>query len=178
MPRARSLLVVALTAMALLSHTRPTTAQEVRWRHDYAAARKEATETGRPLFFDVGTEACFWCKKLDATTFRDPRVVQILNERFVPVKIDAGKDARLANGLGAEGYPTLVVATPDGKVAGRHAGYADTAQLTALMSKAPAPGPAARPPGETEPNTGLRTKDQIEAELAALFPKIAAGLDR
>ena len=49
--------------------------QEVNWRHDYTTARKEASETGKPLLMDFGTEACVWCRKLDATTFRDPRVV-------------------------------------------------------------------------------------------------------
>ncbi|VTT98133.1 protein disulfide-isomerase : Thiol:disulfide interchange protein-like protein OS=Planctomyces limnophilus (strain ATCC 43296 / DSM 3776 / IFAM 1008 / 290) GN=Plim_1636 PE=4 SV=1: Thioredoxin_7 [Gemmataceae bacterium] len=119
----------------------PAGAQDVKWRHDYAAARREAAETGKPLLLDFGTEACVWCRKLDGTTFRDPKVARLLNDRFIPVKIDATKYEKLTSMLGIDGFPTLLLATPDGKVAGRHAGYADVSQLTALLGKAPAPNP-------------------------------------
>ena len=146
-----------------------------QWRTDYSAARKEAAETGRPLLLDFGTDACFWCKKLDATTFRDPQVVKTLNERFVAVKVDAQRNPRLAEALQIESYPTLVLATPDGKVIGRHVGYADVAQLTALLGKAPAPA-APKPPAPVMEKRVA--KDEIDAGLAALFPEIAAALDR
>jgi thioredoxin-like negative regulator of GroEL len=121
----------------------------VKWRDDYAAARQEAASSGRPLLLDFGTEDCFWCRKLDATTFRAPAVVQTLNERFVSVKVDAEKMEALVRALSVESYPTLIVASADGRVLGRHAGYADVAQLSALLEKAPARGGAsvARPAG-------------------------------
>ncbi|WP_439622040.1 thioredoxin family protein [Gemmata sp.] len=190
----------------------PASAQDVKWRHDYAAARREAAETGKPLLLDFGTEACVWCRKLDGTTFRDPKVVRVLNDRFVPVKIDANKYEKLTSMLGIDGFPTLVLATPDGKVAGRHAGYADVPQLTALLGKAPAPNPPApavvtasattpavpvpvpvvpaipppapvrpAPPMVAEESSAdrlLRAREQIDADLAALHPKIATSLER
>ena len=63
-------------------------AQEVRWRPDYAAARKEAAATGKPMLLDFGSENCSWCRKLDSTTFRDRSVIELLNDRFIPVKVD------------------------------------------------------------------------------------------
>jgi thioredoxin-like negative regulator of GroEL len=143
----------------------------MKWRHDYDAARKEAAATGRPLLFDIGTEACGWCKKLDATTLRDPAVVRALNDRFIPVRVDAGKNAKLADGLGAEGYPTLVLAAPDGKVVGRHAGYADVAQLTALLRKAPA-AKVAPAPGADE------VRARLDASAAAALRQILDDLNR
>jgi thioredoxin-like negative regulator of GroEL len=158
-------------------------AEDVKWRNDYAAARKEATETGRPLLFDFGTEACFWCKKLDATTFRDPKVVKLLNERFIPVKIDGNKYPQLTSTLKVEGFPTLIVASHDGKVLGRRDGYADVAELMTLLDKAPAPvapkpvqPPAPKPLTDAEKQAIL--KKEIDAGLAALFPEIVASLGR
>jgi thioredoxin-related protein len=168
-------------------------AQEVRWRNDYVAARREAVETGKPLFLDFGTEACFWCKKLDATTFRDPKVVKLLNERFIPVRIDASREARLTGALQIEGYPTLILATAGGKVVGRHVGYADVVQLTALLNKSPTPTPPhvpgapavspvpaaliAPPAPMSEAEKQQRRKAELDAGLTALFPEIAAALD-
>ncbi len=175
MPRMHLVLSAVLVIGALLSTTAPATAQDVRWRTDYSAARREAKETGRPLLLDFGTEGCVWCRKLDATTFRDPKMVKLLNDRFIPVKIDANKEQRLTNALGIESFPTLVLASPDGKVIGRHVGYGDVAELTALLNKAPAPPAVAV---ETEAERRKREKEQLDANLAALYPEIAAALDR
>jgi thioredoxin-related protein len=172
MPRTQ-LLATTVAALSVLALAPAASAQDVKWRHDYAAARKEATETGRPLLLGFGTEACFWCKKLDGTTLRDPAVVALLNEKFIPVKVDGGKNPRMTEALGIDGFPTLIVATPDGKVVGRHPGYADAAQMTTLLGKAPAPTAVA--PEVVNPRT---TEQQLDADLAALHAKLAAALDR
>ncbi|MBX9622267.1 MAG: DUF255 domain-containing protein [Gemmataceae bacterium] len=125
-------------------------AQEVRWRHDYPAARKEATAANKPLLLDFGSEDCVWCRKLDATTFRNPAVVELLNDRFVPVKVDGEKDAWLSRAAGVEAFPTLIVLSAEGKVLARNDGYADAGKLLPLLRQAiptrpvaPAKSPAA-----------------------------------
>jgi thioredoxin-related protein len=109
--------------------------QEVEWRTDYNKARQEATEKNRPLLLDFGTEACFYCKKLDATTFRDPAVAALLNKSFVPLRIDAEKNAALADALRVERYPTLVLAAPDGKILATQEGYLDATRCHELLQR-------------------------------------------
>src|SRR5437899_3635023 len=77
-------------------------AQEVAWRQDYPSARKEAAEKNRPLLIDFGTEHCFYCKKLDELVFHEPAVAGMLNERFIPLRIDAEREPRLAGDLHVE----------------------------------------------------------------------------
>src|SRR5262245_3665361 len=88
-------LPVVMSALVLAACARSAPAQELSWRHDYNAARTEAAETGRPIMIDFGTESCFWCKKLDLTTFRDPAVASLLNEQFVALKVDAEREVLL-----------------------------------------------------------------------------------
>ena len=107
----------------------PANGQEVQWRHDYTAARREAAATGRPLLIDVGTRYCFYCRRLDATTFRDPAVVGVMNQAFIPLKIDADHDPALADALGVQGYPTLVLAGPNGTIVDVLSGYVDAAHF-------------------------------------------------
>ena len=230
MQQANPRLWAIIVTVIVLSCSTPARAQELAWRRDYASARKEATETGRPLLLDFGTEGCVWCRKQDATTFRDPRVVKSLNERFIPVKIDAEREQRLTQSLGIESFPTLVLASAEGKVLGRQVGYADASQLMAMLSKAPAKQDAA-PPAPTrvfmtstqiaqaradydgrrysecvlhcqqiittnsaasetqearvllqkiaaDPLATQRLKDQIDANLSTLQPRLAAALER
>jgi thioredoxin-related protein len=120
-------------------------AEEVQWRHDYNAARKEAEQKNRPLVIDFYMHPCFFCDKLDASTFRDPTVVRLMNERFIPLKIDKEQEAALAQSLHIENYPTLILAAADGKILDTMVGYRDAAQLLQALKRAlPAP-PAADP---------------------------------
>lgn len=43
----------------------------------------------KPMFIDVYTSWCGWCKKMDASTFQDPTVAAYLNRNFYAVKLDA-----------------------------------------------------------------------------------------
>src|SRR4051794_39354852 len=88
-----------LVGLALAVRPQPAPAQQVQWRSDYNAARKEANELGRPLLIDFGTENCLWCKRLDLSTFRDPAVVALLNEQFVTLKVDAEREPALTQTL-------------------------------------------------------------------------------
>ena len=95
----------------------------VTWLDDYNAARREAHDKNLPLVIDFSTQNCIWCRKLEATTFRDPFVVKMLSERFVALRLDGEKDASLAKSLNVTGYPTLVFADAEGKILAKQDGY-------------------------------------------------------
>jgi thioredoxin-related protein len=121
------ILIATLIATALCGNS--ACGQEIHWRKDYNLARKEALEKDLPLFLDFGTENCFWCKKLEATTFREPAIHGLLNERFIPLHVDANVETRLTELLNVRSYPTLVLAAPDGKILGTLEGYVEAPRL-------------------------------------------------
>jgi thioredoxin-related protein len=43
----------------------------------------------KPMFIDVYTDWCGWCKRMDQTTFQDQNIANYLNANFYPVKLDA-----------------------------------------------------------------------------------------
>jgi thioredoxin-related protein len=112
------------------------TAQEVEWRHDYAAARREAREKQRPIVATFGTLSCVWCKRLEALTFRDPGVIKQLNEQFIPLKIDAEREPELVQTLQIQKYPTLVLAAPDGTILESHEGFVEVAHFNQQLNRA------------------------------------------
>src|SRR6516165_9817254 len=91
-------------------------AQEILWRKDYNEARREAEAKNLPLVLEFSTESCFWCRRLEATTFQEPTVVRLMNQRFIPLKVDAYRDAMLTQALRIQSFPTVVLAGPDGKI--------------------------------------------------------------
>ena len=130
--------LICLCCVSGLMHTfflSTTIAQEVEWRLDYGRARQEAVEKNRPLVIDVGTENCHYCKQLDLHTFKDPAIVAMLNERCIPLKIDADHHAKLAEALRVEYYPTLVFASAEGKILGYQQGYIEATPLHERLNK-------------------------------------------
>jgi tetratricopeptide (TPR) repeat protein len=111
-------------------------AQEVQWRTDYKKAREESAQKGLPIVLDIGTETCFWCKQLDARTFTDPAVIALLNERCIPLKVDATKQTTLAEALRIQSYPTLVFAGPDGRIIGFQEGFVEAPRMKELLTHA------------------------------------------
>lgn len=107
----------------------------IQWRTNYDAARKEATEKNLPLFVEVQTEQCVYCRKMEASTFVDPGVVSMANSNFIPLRIDANKDRELAQALRVQLYPTIVIAGPDGKIHSFLQGYLSADQIRDPMKR-------------------------------------------
>ncbi|MEY4928175.1 MAG: hypothetical protein RI894_2613 [Bacteroidota bacterium] len=63
-------------------------ADVVHWYTWEQAAELQKKEK-RKIFVDVYTGWCGWCKRMDATTFSNPDIAKMLNEKYYAVKLDA-----------------------------------------------------------------------------------------
>ena len=86
-------------------------------------AFQKARSEDRPIFLSVGYAACHWCHVMERESFEDPQTAQLLNDRFVSIKVDREErpdvdgiymDAVQAM-TGSGGWPMSVFLTPDGK---------------------------------------------------------------
>jgi uncharacterized protein YyaL (SSP411 family) len=81
-----------------------------------AAARDD-----KPIFLSIGYSTCHWCHVMEHESFEDPEVAALLNDGFVPVKVDREERpdvdtvymtvAQMMTGHG--GWPLTVVMTPN-----------------------------------------------------------------
>lgn len=130
-PRRHWLIVLAIAALA------PVAAADgsIGWQTNYGEARNQALRSGRPVLVSVSSKNCGWCRKLEQTTFRDPRVVNLMNGQTVPLKVDANDPSHqaLVEALRLQGVPTLAVITPDGRIIANQAGYLDASQFVAWI---------------------------------------------
>lgn len=76
------------------------------WDQAVAANKKQP----KLIFVDTYTDWCGWCKKMDASTFSNPVIAEIMNKHYYAVKMDAEmKDTIVFNGY------TFVNPNPQGK---------------------------------------------------------------
>jgi len=60
----------------------------VDWYPWGAEAFDKARREGRPIFLSIGYSTCHWCHVMEHESFEDEAVAALLNERFVPIKVD------------------------------------------------------------------------------------------
>jgi uncharacterized protein YyaL (SSP411 family) len=95
----------------------------VHWQPWDGDALAEAQEREVPIFLSVGYSACHWCHVMAEESFEDDRTAEILNDNFVPIKVDREERpdldriyqtiCQLTTGRG--GWPLSVWLTPEGK---------------------------------------------------------------
>src|SRR5687768_16854649 len=81
-----------------------------------------AREEDKPILLSVGYSACHWCHVMERESFEDEETARVLNEHFVPVKVDREErpdlDAIYMDAVqamtGQGGWPMTVFLAPDG----------------------------------------------------------------
>ncbi len=138
--RQNSLNALVLVLASLVAAVWPigAYAEDVRWQTRPALARTEANRSNRPMFILVTSRDCGWCRKLESTTLRDPRVVHELNARTIPIKVDADDpaNARLVAAIKIEGLPTSAIVRPNGRISQTRAGYLDPSEFLGWLREA------------------------------------------
>ena len=95
----------------------------VHWQPWDEAALAEARERDVPIFLSVGYAACHWCHVMEEESFEDEATAELLNERFVPIKVDREERPDLDSlymsvcqaVTGRGGWPLSAWLTPDGR---------------------------------------------------------------
>jgi len=90
------------------------------------------------LFVDFYTDWCGWCKVLDQKVYTDAVVAEVLNGKFVPMKINAekGEGKDLQKEFKVTGFPTSVIIDPQTKKeVDRIVGYAPPEKYLEMLKK-------------------------------------------
>lgn len=122
-----------LAALLAVFSINASYAQTKFFEGTWKEAFEEAQRQNKYLFIDCYTDWCVWCKVADEKTFPTDAVSNVLNENFISVKVDMERGDGVALGVRYRvmGYPSYLMFTPKGKLAGKMFGFEADANLFA-----------------------------------------------
>jgi thioredoxin-related protein len=111
----------------------------------YDQALEQAKKQKKHVLVDFATKWCGYCKKMQATTYQDTKILETMAKDFVAAEVDGDsynviklKDGDITEkGLtlqyGVRGYPTTWFLESDGKKIAPVSGYLDAKQLQYIL---------------------------------------------
>jgi uncharacterized protein YyaL (SSP411 family) len=104
-------------------YLRSASHQPIDWHEWGEPAFSRAKSEDKPILLDIGAVWCHWCHVIDRESYENVEIAKIINEHFVPVKVDRDErpdvDSRYQSAIsaisGQGGWPLTGFLLPDGK---------------------------------------------------------------
>jgi len=108
-------------------------------KDDFEAAFERASSTGDIIMIDFWADWCAACKEMDHKTFAKAEVYEIINEHFVPLKIDGTKVTKEMKAIwdkyDVRGLPTILFLTPEGEEVNRFEAFRTVNQVVPILNE-------------------------------------------
>ena len=101
-------------------------AKEINYYNkSWAEIKAKAKAENKFIFIDCYTEWCGWCKVMDKETMVDSGIIDLLNTKFVSVKMDMekGEGVKMAMKYHITGFPSFMFFNADGEYVYNTFGY-------------------------------------------------------
>lgn len=118
------MLAIMLMMVALTAH-----AADVNW-HSYSnAIYKKAKQENKKILLYGYTKQCPYCARMNRYTFVNNTVADVINKKYIAVKIDTGVEKVVAEQYGMYIVPTILILNAQGSILSSIYGYQEPSEL-------------------------------------------------
>lgn len=114
--------------------------EKIKWIDNYEGGLKEAKEQEKNILILVTAPSwCYPCQWMDANTFEDEKIIDIINKNFVPIRIVDmidGKQNPDLEEISFNGFPTTIYADSSGNILFQKAGALDSVYMFKMLERA------------------------------------------
>lgn len=178
----KTLLMVALSLTSPdVAGAETPAAGGIAWRDWSADVFAQAAREKRFVLLNLGAVWCHWCHVMEETTYRDPKVIELVARRYIPVRVDQDSRPDLSNRYEDYGWPATVIFAADGTELVKFSGYVPPLRMASLLQGViddPTPGPSAtedRPTFGAEAALSPALRAELEEQLVARYDREQGG---
>jgi uncharacterized protein YyaL (SSP411 family) len=107
---------------------------KVPWLPWGKKAFQKARKLDRPILLAISAVWCHWCHVMERTTYSDRDVAKLIQEKYVPIRVDRDQRPDIDKRYNMGGWPTTAFLTPNGEVI-TGATYVPPQQMKPLLQR-------------------------------------------
>lgn len=109
--------------------------QSIEWNTSIRRAVDQAARENRPILVQVSAPWCPHCQQMKETSWTNPQLTRLVNERFVAIEVNADEQRDFIDRMGIKSLPTTLVVGSDLQVLDRLQGFQSADQLLQTLSR-------------------------------------------
>lgn len=82
--------------------------QRISWHEWGDSAFEEAYKQDKPVLLAISAAWCHWCHVMDDKTYSDPKVIEIIERDFIPIRADSDNSPDINTRYNMGGWPSTV----------------------------------------------------------------------
>jgi uncharacterized protein YyaL (SSP411 family) len=110
------------------------TDSKVPWLPWNKESFEKAKEQDKPVLLGISAVWCHWCHVMDETTYSDTEVARLIEEKFVPIRVNRDQRPDIDKRYNMGGWPSTAFLTPDGEIL-TGGTYIPPQQMKALLNQ-------------------------------------------
>jgi len=109
---------------------------EPTWKNTWSEkVFEDAKVENKFVILDLEAIWCHWCHVMKSTTYADPQIQKVLEEHYIPIRIDQDSRPDLANKYKNYGWPATIVFNSKGEEIVKRSGYISPDDMKLLLEK-------------------------------------------
>ena len=145
----------------------------VRFRSFDNSIFAEAKRDNKFVLLDLEAVWCHWCHVMDEKTYGNEAVADLINSRFICVKVDQDAQPDLSVKYEDYGWPATIIFDGDGREIVKRSGYINPEKMKALLEaiikdpspeEAQPPSASLSPASAAEPNADAESKNRGDSD--------------
>lgn len=116
-------LLIGLVNTVLVHATESSLDMPIQWQPWSEDIFNQAQNKNKLVILGLVAEWCQFCKKMDATTYKDTKVIESIQNNYIAIRVDRDKNKYLDQRYAQDGTPATIIFNSEGIELIKRRGY-------------------------------------------------------